>query len=111
MNVSFPDPHVLFELAKHNPAELERIRIQHINKLIDEAPEHMKQRLRGLQFQIDCKRRLHKNPIGSCLEISRMMMNSLHSLSEALHGQSDCSPNDTHAAIFAFPKKAASNVQ
>ncbi len=104
------------ELAKRDPEELERLRAQQINQLIESAPEHLKARLKGLQFQIDCKRRLHKSPLGSCIEISRMMMDSLLSLSETLQrlDANECNTKSSHenAMVLTFPKsKVASNAQ
>jgi hypothetical protein len=86
MNPIFLNAQQLIELAKNNPKELERLRLQEIEELIGNAPEHMRTRLRGLQFQIDCKRRLHKNPLGACVEISRMMLDSLQNLNLAAQG-------------------------
>lgn len=84
---TFPDSEYLFELAKSNPEELEKIRLQEVDQLIKRAPEHLKARLRGLQFQIDCKRKIHSTPLGSCIEISKMMLDSVYALNEALHGR------------------------
>lgn len=106
------DPTRLFEIAKRNPEELERIRLREIEQLIGRAPEHLKARLRGLQFQIDCKRRLHATPLGSCIEISKMMLDSVYSLNEALNGR-DPKPlpqNRQTAAILEFPTSAAAGL-
>ncbi len=117
MKHSFPEPEHLMELAKRNPEELERLRIQHINQLIESAPEHLKARLKGLQFQIDCKRRSHtKSPLGSCIEISRMMMDSLLSLNETLQSlyinEGNTKSSHENAMVLTFPKsKVASNSQ
>lgn len=101
---TFPDPEHLFELAKRNPEELESIRLREIEQLIKRAPEHLKARLRGLQFQIDCKRRAHSTPLGSCIEISKMMLDSVYSLNEALHGR-DANPLHKRqvGTILEFP--------
>jgi Protein of unknown function (DUF3135). len=105
------------ELAKRDPDGLERLRIQQINQLIESAPEHLKARLKGLQFQIDCKRRLHnKSPLGSCIEISRMMMDSLLSLNETLQSlyidEGHTKPPHNNAMVLTFPKSnIASNAQ
>src|SRR5688572_23385188 len=101
MNPILFDVDKLMELAKSNPAELERLRMQEVEKLINNAPEHLRNRLRGLQFQIDCKRKLHPNPLGACIAISRMMMDSLHALSMALHGREAQSPS--RATVIPFP--------
>jgi hypothetical protein len=87
MNPIFYDIPRLMELARNNPDELERLRLEEIENLISQAPIHLRKRLRGLQFQIDCKRRLHKNPLGACIEISRLMLDSLQDLNLAIQGE------------------------
>lgn len=77
----------LLNLAKTDPAALEALRQREIAALIDKAPPHARNRLRGLQFEIDCQRRLHKTPMGACVAISQMMMVSLAKLNSALHGE------------------------
>lgn len=116
MNSPVLDPQNLMEIARSNPEELERIRVREVEQLISRAPAHLKQRLRGLQFQIDCKRRLHKTPLGACIEISKMMFDSVYSLNEALHGR-DSEPyaNKTQARLLEFPAakvvSSTSNIQ
>lgn len=102
---TFPDPKYLFELAKRNPEELESIRLREVEQLIKRAPDHLKARLRGLQFQIDCKRKVHSTPLGSCIEISKMMLDSVYVLNEALHGR-DTSPLNKRQAgtVLEFPE-------
>ncbi|MBC6903859.1 DUF3135 domain-containing protein [Saccharophagus sp. K07] len=81
------DIEYLFELAKRDPEELESWRLREIEKLINSAPETLRHRLRGLQFQIDCKRRLHPTPMGACIAISQMMMDSLLNLRLSITGE------------------------
>lgn len=84
---NFTDVNRLIELATTDPEALERLRQQQIEELISKAPEHVQRRLRGLQFQIDCQRSLHSDsPMGSCMAITKMMMDSLQKLNETLHG-------------------------
>lgn len=110
MNSIFFDAQRLMDLAKNHPEELERLRLEEIDNLINSAPEHMRKRLRGLQFQVDCKRRLHKNPLGACIEISRMMLDSLHSLNLAVQGElkspQGSQRNQVPAAVIRFPALA-----
>lgn len=104
-----PDIEQLIALAQSDPEQLERIRQQEIEALICRAPEHMRPRLRGLQFQIDCKRRLHKSSVGACLAITGMMMDSLQELNQALHhrehGEAVEEPCAS-ASVIAFPVKS-----
>lgn len=97
----------LFELAKNNPEELERYRQREIEALISNAPAHMQRRLRGLQFQVDCKRRLHPTPMGACVAISQMMLQSMEKLNLALHSGHTMTLNgerrSSAADIIRFP--------
>lgn len=86
MTTRWPSFDELKQLAEHSPEKLEQLRSDEIERVIARAPETMKRRLRGLQFQIDCQRRLHKNPLASCIAISRMMRDSLQQLNAALQG-------------------------
>ncbi len=82
--MSLPDFDELVKLAKENPEELERIRQQACEELIEEAPEQFKRKLRGLQFKIDMERRRARTPMASCLKISEMMHDSFGQLRKAL---------------------------
>ena len=82
----WPNFDELMKLANEKPELLEAFRQQKINEIIENAPVDMRQRLRGLQFQIDCQRRIHKTPLASCLTISKMMCESLNKLNDVLNG-------------------------
>lgn len=82
----------LAKIAKEDPERLEQIRQDLINELIESVPEHRQKRLRGLQFQIDCQRKLHSSPMGACIAISRMMHESLHRLNDLLNAQDEQAP-------------------
>ncbi len=108
MKNNFPDIETLMRLAKDQPEELERIRQDEVETLIGSAPSHIQRRLRGLQFQIDCKRDLHTNGMGACMAITEMMFDSLQQLNEVLHGQPRRSRGDTsHASVLSFPANTA----
>lgn len=77
----------LLTLAQTDPAALEALRDKRTEALIARASPDSQRRLRGLQFQIDCQRRIHKTPLGACVAISQMMMVSLAKLNGALHGE------------------------
>ena len=85
MNSEWPTAEDLHELAQSRPEELEALRKKEIDRLINSAPEEMQRRLRGLQFQIDCKREAHSTPMGACVAISQMMLESFSELNDALH--------------------------
>lgn len=71
----------LCALYKNDPEKFEEFRKEEIEKFINNSPSHHQQRLRGLQFQVDAKREIHKNaPFRACIEISKMMHESFDSL-------------------------------
>ena len=113
MKTSFPEPSDLLELAQRDPEALEQLRLREIQQLIDGAPEHLKARLKGLQFQIDCKRRLHKTPLGSCIAISTMMLDSLHSLNDALQGRESLQQDRSspRGSVIEFPHQFATQMR
>ncbi|MDZ7924854.1 MAG: DUF3135 domain-containing protein [Marinagarivorans sp.] len=109
MQSQWPTTDELLRLAKENPDALEALRQREIEKLINSAPEKMQRRLRGLQFQIDAKRQISKNPMASCIEISRMMFDAVHDLNRCLNGQfqepTPAKRKET-GAVIAFPVAA-----
>lgn len=66
------------KLAKENPETFEKQRQELIQTAINEAPQHMNQRLKGLQWHIDSEIKLAKNPMDGCLKIYQMMMDSVY---------------------------------
>lgn len=66
------------ELAKDAPATFEKRRTEWLEAAIQKAPEDHKTRLRGLQFQIDMVREKNKHPLGACMKLSSMMLESLY---------------------------------
>jgi len=61
------------KLAKDDPAGFEAQRMQILEALIADAPERLRHRLRGMQWQLDQVRSRSSNPMASCLRMSRMM--------------------------------------
>lgn len=82
-----PDIQEIFRLAQEEPETLKLLHRKWIDELIQSAPEHTQRRLRGLQWEIDAEMSKHDNPIGKCVAISKMMMESLSELNKALHGE------------------------
>lgn len=80
-----PDFDELVRLAKEDPEELERIRAEAVETLINKAPLESQRRLRGLQFQVDMERQKAKNPMDSCIRVSKMMHDSFNTLRDALN--------------------------
>ncbi len=101
-------------LASKDPEAFEQYRERVINKFIADLPEEKQQRMRCLQWRVDSVRRLSKNPMAACIEISKMMWDSIkgdNGLVEALNDlQSVCEfdgeyiPRQTgHNNILSFP--------
>lgn len=93
----------LRELAQNNPAALERLRLREIENVIGSAPEHARRRLRGLQFQIDCKRAAQKNSMGACIAVSKMMHESLNRLNAMLNGKATLEEEPKDGKVISFP--------
>ena len=74
---TIPSFEALVALAKEDPAEFEELRDQLCKQILDQAPEHISRRLHGLQFKINMERQRSKTAIKSCLELSKLMNNSL----------------------------------
>lgn len=82
---TLPDFDTLKTMASEDPAALEKLRQNLVQQVIDAAPPRSKQRLEGLQFQIDCQRKLAKTPLAACIKISEMMHESLDTLRTLLN--------------------------
>lgn len=80
-----PEFDVLREMAQNNPEQLEQLRVEMCDQLIQEAPAHVRRRLRGLQFQIDMERRRAKSSMAACIAISGMMHESFDRLRQVLN--------------------------
>ncbi|VAX10190.1 hypothetical protein MNBD_GAMMA25-659 [hydrothermal vent metagenome] len=68
------------EVARVDPAAFEAMRTDVINACINNAPRDRHQRLRGLQWQIDCLREKSSNPLSACIKISSMMWDTMQQL-------------------------------
>lgn len=76
----------LCKLYKSDPQKFEEYRQKEIEKVISSAPKSTQKRLRGLQFQVDAKRQIHKDaPFVACIEISKMMHESFNDLRHNLN--------------------------
>jgi hypothetical protein len=60
-------------LARAEPETFERRRSELIEEIIGDAPVHLQQRLRGLQFRVEMERRRSRTPYAACLRLSRLM--------------------------------------
>ncbi len=85
MYKNWPTFDELRKMAEHSPERLEEFREREIERLITNAPKEIRRRLRGIQFQVNCQREIHKSPLGACVAISQMMRDSLAELNSALN--------------------------
>ncbi|GAB2196021.1 DUF3135 domain-containing protein [Sessilibacter sp. MAH4] len=111
MQKDLPDFDTLMELAKNDPTAFEALREQYINAVIENSPVNMQRRLRGLQFQIDAKRKTSSTPMKACITLSAMMHDSFDRLRRVLNEGLDDLPVETNptisAKILAFETTAA----
>lgn len=66
------------QLAKEDPESFERQRTAVIKNIINTSNAVSRQRLDGLQWQIDRLREQSKTPMAACLNISKLMWDNLH---------------------------------
>ncbi|ARN76054.1 DUF3135 domain-containing protein [Oceanicoccus sagamiensis] len=99
MKQEMPNFDTLLELAINDPEQLEEIRNELALTTINAAPETMRKRLEGLQFQIDSTRHLAKTPLAACIRLSEMMHNSLEELRQAVK-------RPTQTAALANPESS-----
>ena len=84
MDNQLPDIDELIKMAVSEPEQLEALRKKLATELIENAPQHYRKRLNGLQFQIDMERRKTNNPLHCCIKISEMMLDSYQNLKTAI---------------------------
>lgn len=93
-----PDPTAAFDfdtwatLAREDAEAFERQRRELLEQFIAQAPEHLQDRLRRLQWRIDAERWRYKHPLKSCVVLHAMMWESLYGpggLLEALNALRD----------------------
>lgn len=73
-------------LAKENPAEFERQREAALRSSIESAPPEHRQRLEGLQFQLNMERQRAGTALGSCLRFNSLMWAGFFRLRKELNG-------------------------
>ena len=83
--MDLPDFDTLKRMAQTEPERLDELLHQQVEALLEGASPERQRSLRGLQFRIDCQRRLAKNPMDSCLRISNMMHDSFYNMRCALN--------------------------
>jgi hypothetical protein len=97
-------------LAQSDPAAFEEKRIRAIEKLLQNVPEHKRQRLRCLQWKIDQVRGRCATPMSACVKLSGMMWESVvgpGGLSEALERLGDAPTHPLPQARILKLKQAS----
>jgi len=106
-SIELPEFDDLVKMAEKDPAGLEHLRQKITQEVISGAPKHMRERLSGLQFQVDMQRKRQDNPVSTCVTLSSMMNESLGELRQALTEPDKYLESKTasKAAILKFPGK------
>lgn len=99
MQQELPDFDTLKQMAEENPEGLEALRKRHVDALINNAPQAMQRRLRGLQFQIDAQREIHSTPMAACIKLSQMMYDSFSELRYLLNSATGQGPSIPLSAL------------
>lgn len=76
LRLTLPSHEELSKLARDDPPAYEALRREIIDDFIDNAPDKLKPRLRGLQFRVDNLRRLSRSALGSTVKIYDLMWKS-----------------------------------
>lgn len=75
-------------------------------KILDRAPEHMKPRLEGIQWQCDNIRRKYKgNHTMIMIQISKMMMESVKELQMAFKGELPTATKELETSVTYIHSK------
>jgi len=88
-----PSHDVLSKLARDDPEAFEELRRELNDDLINNAPERMQPRLRGIQFRVDAMRQLSKSPLGAAVRVYSLMWESFLEMNREL--QALVRPPDT----------------
>jgi hypothetical protein len=107
VKVELPAFDTLRYLAEHDPERLEHLRHALTELLISRSPEESRQRLRGLQFQVNARINLAPNPVAACIAVSSMMHETLDQLQQVLTEGPDYPPPAHEARILPFRRTAA----
>lgn len=74
--IDVSDHERLSQLVRDDPQAFETLRNELIADFIGHEPEKYQRRLRGLQFRVDCLRRLSHTPLAAFLKIQTLMWES-----------------------------------
>lgn len=84
--VELPSQEDLEKLARDDPLAFEALRQAIIASFIEQAPRRVRERLRGVQFQVDGIRRLAHSPLGATVKIYGLMWDRFLQMNDELQG-------------------------
>lgn len=104
------DYELLSRVARDDPSAFEALRSEMISDFLDGVPEECQRRLRGLQFRVDCLRRLKGTPLARLLKIQALMWDSflkmdqeLQIFVQSIHGTLAASEETQRSEIDSLP--------
>lgn len=71
--MSLPDFDTLQAMATRGEGELEALLRDELDAILRGASPDLQRQLTGLQFKIDCQKRLSRNPVDCCVRLSTML--------------------------------------
>lgn len=92
--IDVSDHELLARLARDDPPAFESLRNELITDFIDSAPEECRRRLRGLQFRMDCIRRLTHTPLAALVKMQALMWESFLEMEQELQRFVQCFDGD-----------------
>ncbi len=102
-----PDFDTLVTLHKEQPEELERIRTELTDAILENTTGDSRRRLQGLQFRINMELRRARTPEARFVKISSMMHEAFAELNHVLHHPEEPGAADVNreARIIPFTKR------
>lgn len=98
-----PDFDTLVTLHKEQPEELERIRTELTDAILENTTGESRRRLQGLQFRINMELRRARTPEARVIKISSMMHEAFAELNHVLHHPVETSGANTNREARILP--------
>jgi len=103
MHRDLPDFDTLVTLHKEQPEELERIRTELTDAILENTTGESRRRLQGLQFRINMELRRARTPEARVIKISSMMHEAFAELNHVLHHPVETSGANTNLEAQILP--------
>ncbi len=98
-----PDFDTLVTLHKEQPEELERIRTELTDAILEKTTGENRRRLQGLQFRINMELRRARTPEARFVKISSMMHEAFAELNHVLHHPGEPAATDANREARIIP--------